>query len=234
MHNFGMLGDWLIQRNLKQRMVDGLRQNLLPGLILWFFGLSMVMAYYFIDSTRPYFLEIIKLKETYGYIFSAVSTSFFGGLIPYLFMRLSGRDKNGNFWMHGIIFLIYWAFRGVDVDTFYRLQSWMFGNTTDARTIFLKVLVDQLIYCVFWANPVTALFFAWKEVNFSFHRLRKEKKWAEILDVIVIFAVSTWMVWIPATAIIYSLPGPLQIPLFNLTLCFFVILVSVFGNRDKA
>ena len=29
-------------------------------------------------------------------------------------MRLSGRDKNGNFWMHGIIFLIYWAFRGVD------------------------------------------------------------------------------------------------------------------------
>ena len=36
-------------------MVDGLRQNLLPGLILWFFGLSMVMAGYFIDTTARTF-----------------------------------------------------------------------------------------------------------------------------------------------------------------------------------
>ena len=60
------------------------------------------------------------------------------------------------------------------MDTFYRLQSWMFGNATDARTIFLKVLVDQLIYCVFW--PIRLLLcFRINEVNFSFHRLRKEK-----------------------------------------------------------
>ena len=39
------------------------------------------------------------------------------------------------------------------------------------------------------------------------------------------------MVWTPATAIVYSLPTALQIPLFNLTLCFFVLLVSVYGKK---
>ena len=48
------------------------------------FGLSVVMAYYFVDSTRPYFLEVIQMKENYGYWFSAVSTAFFGGLIPFV------------------------------------------------------------------------------------------------------------------------------------------------------
>ena len=85
-------------------MVDGLRQNLLPGLILWVFGLSMVMAYYFIDTTRPYFLELLSLRKPMVISFPPFRPPFFGGLIPYLFMRLSGRDKNGNFWMHGIIF----------------------------------------------------------------------------------------------------------------------------------
>ena len=47
--------------------------------------------------------------------------------------------------------------------------------------------------------------------------------------------LSTWLVWIPATAIIYSLPSALQVPLFSLTLCFFVLLVSVFSaDQGKA
>jgi predicted branched-subunit amino acid permease len=50
---------------------------------------------------------------------------------------------------------------------------------------------------------------------------------------ILIFTVTTWVVWIPGTAIIYSLPYPLQIPLFNLTLCFFVILVGVFSQKEN-
>ena len=119
------------------------------------------------------------------------------------------------------------------MDAFYRLQAMIFGTGVDWRTIVCKVLVDQFVYCVFWATPVTALFYAWMDVGFSVKRLRVEKSRSEIFDLILIFTVSTWMVWIPGTAIIYSLPSPLQIPLFNLTLCFFVILVSLFGNQSK-
>jgi hypothetical protein len=41
-----------------------------------------------------------------------------------------------------------------------------------------------------------------------------------------------WVVWIPATSIIYSLPLPLQIPLFNLVLCFYVLTVSALTLRN--
>ena len=92
-------------------------------------------------------------------------------------MRLSGRDKVGNSFFHGVVFVAYWAMRGVDVDAFYRLQAIIFGNGVDWRTIVSKVLIDQFVYCVFWATPVTALFYSWKDVDFSIKRL-KEKKMA--------------------------------------------------------
>ena len=53
----------------------------------------------------------------------------------------------------------------------------------------------------------------------------------QLIETIILFNLTTWMVWTPATAIVYSLPTALQIPLFNLTLCFFVLLVSVYGKK---
>jgi len=225
--------NWVSNRHLATRILQGLKQNFVPGLILWILGLGLVGTYYLVESARPLFLQISAWKQDYGYAYSAFSTALFGGLLPFVFMRLTGRGGRGSPLLYGFIFVIYWAFRGIDVDAFYRLQAMIFGTGVDWRTIASKVLVDQFVYCFFWATPVTALFYAWMDVGFSVKRLRVEKSRSEIFDLILIFTVSTWMVWIPGTAIIYSLPSPLQIPLFNLTLCFFVILVSLFGNQSK-
>jgi len=224
---------WVSNRDLSTRIVGGLRQNFIPGLILWMIGLGLVSTYYLVESARPLFLQIIDWKQNYGYVYSAFSTALFGGLLPFVFMKLTGRGESESPLLYGSIFVIYWASRGIDVDAFYRLQAMVFGSGVDWRTIALKVLVDQFVYCVFWATPITALFYAWMDVGFSVKRFKAEKTWSGIFDLILIFMVSTWMVWIPGTAIIYSLPSPLQIPLFNLTLCFFVILVSLFGNQSK-
>jgi len=225
--------NWVSNRHLGERIQQGLKQNFIPGLTLWFVGLGLVGTYYLVESVRPLFLQIIAWKQDYGYIYSAFSTALFGGLLPFVFMRLAGRGGRGSLSLCGLIFVVYWALRGIDVDAFYRLQAIIFGNGVDWLTILCKVLVDQFVYCVFWATPITALFYAWMDTGFSVKRFRREKSWSEILDLILIFTVSTWMVWIPGTAIIYSLPSPLQIPLFNLTLCFFVILVSLFGNQSN-
>ena len=226
------LWEWLRSRNLKHRIVQGIRINLVPGIVLWILGLCLVFLYYMGEFSQPWFDGIINLKETYGFAYSAVSTCVFGGVIPYLFMQCTGRDPLKGIWS-GIIFLIYWALRGIDVDAFYRLQAMIFGTGVDFKTIISKVLLDQLIYCVIWASPVTALFYTWREASFSIKRWKGNKTWAELFDMILIFTVTTWVVWIPGTAIIYSLPYPLQIPLFNLTLCFFVILVSVFSQKEN-
>tara|TARA_B100001939_G_C16792534_1_gene552006 strand:+ start:94 stop:792 length:699 start_codon:yes stop_codon:yes gene_type:complete len=226
------LWEWLRSRNLKHRIVQGIRINLVPGIVLWMLGLCLVFLYYMGEFSQPWFDGIISLKETYGFAYSAVSTSVFGGVIPYLFMQCTGRDPLKGIWS-GIIFLIYWALRGIDVDAFYRLQAMIFGTGVDVETIIFKVLFDQFIYCVIWASPITALFYTWREAGFSIKKWKGNKTWSELFDMILIFTVTTWVVWIPGTAIIYSLPYPLQIPLFNLTLCFFVILVSVFSQKEN-
>ena len=224
--------EWIGNRNLKQRIGEGIRVNLIPGLVLWIMGVCLVAVYYLGEFSRPWFNQIIILKETYGFAYSAVSTCFFGGLIPYVFMQLTGRDRLKGLGS-GVIFLGYWAIRGIDVDAFYRLQAMVFGTEVDLLTIIAKVLVDQFVYCVVWASPITALFYAWREAGFSLKQWKGNKTCSELFDMILIFTVTTWVVWIPGTAIIYSLPSPLQIPLFNLTLCFFVILVSVFSQKNK-
>jgi hypothetical protein len=45
---------------------------------------------------------------------------------------------------------------------------------------------------------------------------------------------SQWMVWIPAVSIIYCLPSALQIPLFNLVVCFWVLLLTFVSRRSAA
>ena len=124
---------------MKNRIYLALRQNLVPGLFLWAFGLALVLSYYYLDFTHGWFKEIIRLKQTYGYGYSAASTAFFGGLIPFVFMRLSGREGGGNAWLLGIVFVAYWGLRGIDVDAFYRLHTWIFGNGVDWKTIICKV-----------------------------------------------------------------------------------------------
>ena len=107
--------EWMGKRNLKQRIGEGIRINLVPGLVLWVMGVCLVAIYYLGEFSRPWFNEIKILKETYGFIYSAVSTSFFGGLIPYLFMQMTGRDSLKGLWS-GLIFLGYWALRGIAVS----------------------------------------------------------------------------------------------------------------------
>ena len=129
---------------LKRKIFSALKDNIIPGLFLWCIGIALVASYYLNESSRSLFLGIIQLKEEYGFLYSAISTSLFGGLIPFVFMRLSGRDQVGNSLFHGVVFVAYWALRGVDVDAFYRLQGWIFGNGVDWQTIFLRCVLINL------------------------------------------------------------------------------------------
>ena len=80
--------------------------------------------------------------------------------------------------------------------------------------------------CPLWASPITAIFYTWRDRRFSFSTFRPTFIRELCLKEVPSFLIATWIVWIPATAIIYSLPLPLQVPLFNLVLCFFVLLVK--------
>jgi hypothetical protein len=51
---------------------------------------------------------------------------------------------------------------------------------------------------------------------------------------VVVVLFSTWIVWLPTVAIVYSLPNVLQLPLSNLVLCFWCLLLSFISRRSAA
>ena len=92
--------------------------------------------------------------------------------------------------------------------------------------------MDQAVYCPILAIPLTVVVYRWIAPGVSFR------------DVAADFLTPGWYarsvlptllanagVWIPAVAIIYSLPTPLQLPLQNLVLAFFTLLLAHLNAR---
>jgi hypothetical protein len=53
------------------------------------------------------------------------------------------------------------------------------------------------------------------------------------LDEWITVLFSTWVVWIPAVSIVYSLPSALQLPIFNLVLCFWCLLLTFVTGSER-
>lgn len=218
--------------SIKHSITAALKQNLLPGLVLQFFALALVLVYFFVPVSQPIYAWFGVLKHNYGFAYAFVATAVFGGLIPFVYLYLTNcLDKNRS--LLGLLFfyLVFWGIRGVEVDFFYQLQGNWFGYENTIRTIALKTAVDQFIYSTFWAAPSITVVYLWVEYGYDF------RAWWAALDrkffcvKIPTVVLSNWMVWIPAVSIVYSMPQDLQIPLFNLVLCFWVLLLAVLNKK---
>jgi hypothetical protein len=209
----------------------GMKQNALPGLALWMLALLLVCADWLSPTVHVLFQSVGLWKSRYGLAFSATTTAFFGGVVPFVFLQATGRVRRDRLAAELAFYMFFWAYKGVEVDLFYRLQSLLFGEHATPATIARKVVVDQFVYNPIWAAPMSALAFLWKESSFSW-RTMKSKLGSEFMTFTVpVTLMSTWAVWIPAVTIIYCLPAPLQIPLFNLVLCFWVLVLSFISKR---
>ena len=209
----------------------GMKQNALPGLALWLLALMLVGADWLSPSAHAAFQSVGLWKSHYGLAFSATTTAFFGGVVPFFFLLVTGRLRRHRLMAEFGFYTLFWAYKGVEVDLFYRLQSLLFGDYANPGTIVRKVLVDQFIYNPIWAAPVSALAFLWRESAFSWPTMKSKLGFEFMTFTVPVTLMSTWAVWIPAVTIIYCLPAPLQIPLFNLVLCFWVLVLSFISKR---
>jgi hypothetical protein len=206
---------------------------LVPGMVLWVTGLLVVLSYYFLPWAEGLFTTIAEWKTRFGFLFAAVSTAFFGGVLPFFFQKLRLGVREPVTWSHLPFVTGYWAFRGIEVDAFYRLQALVFGDSSAAGVVIPKVLVDQFIYCPFWAIPTMVVVYLWKDSGFSYVRLRDRLGPRWYYRRVVPVMVSNWAVWLPAVALIYLLPQPLQLPLQNIVVCFWVLLLMFLTARDR-
>ncbi len=206
-----------------------------PGLVLQAAALGLVLSYYFVPAAHGLFDRFAFWRTEGGYWFSAALSALCGGVLPFLYLRLNPATRAANPWPLILFFTLFWVWKGVEVDLWYRILSGWFGDGTDAGTIARKVLADQGGFNPLYAAPVGNLIFAWKDAGF---------RWAPVLaDVRAggwyyrrVFPVllTVWALWVPVVCCVYALPPALQIPLFNIVLCFWSLLFTHLLTRKGA
>ena len=212
------------------------KQNRIPAVVMWLFGIAIVSGYFLVPAIHDGLNSVGQFKEFFGWKFSLVSTAIFGGLIPAVIARLiNGPRQSRN---RGLIVsnTLLWACKGVEIDLFYEAQAWLFGTTPDFQTIAAKTLCDQFVMVPAFGIVNVVLFYVWRDCGYSFRKFPAAlgKKWyrRRVLPVMI----ANWVIWIPAVVMIYSLPVALQLPVQNLILCFWVLILMFFtqGSDEPA
>jgi len=204
----------------------GIRRNRIPALMVQAFAGTLVALYCLAPELRPWFELIGAIKARYNPGFAIISTAFFGGLIPWLVLMHRGRIPSGQHLRHLSFYVGFWALQGAVVNTLYSgLNAWL-GPNKDLQTLLLKVLIDQGPFNLLWGTPCCLFLMGWKDAEFSWSRFRVANPPRVLAHRFLTIQVSAWVVWIPAVTMIYSLPADLQIPLFNLVVCFFSLLLT--------
>ncbi|MFQ3231326.1 hypothetical protein [Reinekea sp.] len=218
--------------SLQSNIKTALKKNLAPGLALQTLALSIALCYFYVPSTEWIFIALGDLKSSLSWKYAMISTALFGGIIPFIYLKMSGQIT-GNPTKVFLFYALFWAYKGIEIDYLYALQAQWFGEGNTAPILAKKVIVDQFAYGPLWAAPSMAIAFLWMESNFNL------KLWLTRLDRELWFIqipttfVTNCLIWLPAVTIIYAMPTQLQIPLFNLVLCFFVLLLSAISVRKQ-
>ena len=209
------------------------RKNMWAGVILWLFGSAIVSAYYFVPAAREQLDRLAEVKTSWGYVFSFVSTAIFGGAIPSVIAATNNGEHFQRNLFLGFTNTILWALKGLEIDWFYRVQAAIFGNDQTFTSVLSKTLVDQLIYVPAFGLVNVVLFVIWRDNDFSCRRFRAALGSHWYAQHVLPVLISNWFVWIPAVLLIYGLPSGLQLPIQNLVLIFWILILTFFTSRRK-
>lgn len=210
-----------------------LRQNRVPCLLLNMLVVALVTSYYRWPAVAGMWEGVGAFKTRWSFGFSCVSTMFAAAVMPFFIQCALGTLPAEGRWRRLGLCMLFWGYRGMEIDLFYRLQGMLFGHGHDARTLAAKVAVDQFIASPLWFVPTYVIALRWIDQGGSWARLRASldrQFWTRICPTVL---VTNWLIWIPALVLVYSLPAPLQFPLFSVVMCFFILLVTLLAGQVR-
>lgn len=210
----------------------GVRENARAGLVLQTFAVLIVVAYFYSPTVRGGLAVVGAWRVTFGLGFSVVSTLLAGAVVPYLVLLASGRLARDRRLPEALFQLVFWLWRAIEVDYLYRLQAALFGSEASPSVVAAKVAFDQFVYNPFWVVPLQTFLFLWKGEGFSLSNVRAALGRRSFFERYVVGLVTSFAVWLPAVSAIYSMPTALQLPLCNIVLCFWCLLLS-FVSSDE-
>lgn len=192
-----------------------LRRFWRPFLLIQSAAVALVLAYHFSPAVRAACAAIGAWKSSGGLPFVALSGAVAGGLLPEIAKLLADRSLVGLRGRVGSIAFnaAFFAFNGVVIDPFYRLEARLFGSEATLRTIVTKTLFDQFVFTPLWLILITLLFL-WRQRGFSLAAMRPSLRAGFYRTRVVPLLIPNWFFWIPMVSVIYALPSPLQFTAF--------------------
>ncbi len=223
-----------MQSLIKRAFADGVqaaRQNRIAGIALWIFGCAIIAGYYLVPAFHEVLEQVAEWKARWGFLFSAISTGLFGGLIPSLIQMLVQRKQPVDQPQHALSNTLFWAVKGIEIDALYRFQAMLFGDSAQWQTIAIKTFVDQFLYVPAFGLVNVILFYLWRDCRYDCGVLRRKlgRHWyrERVLPVLI----ANWFIWIPAVVLIYCFPLALQLPVQNLILCFWILMLTFLTRK---
>lgn len=207
------------------------RLNRTSCLVLNVIAVTLVVSYYQVPALAGFWESLGALKLRWSFAFSCASTMFAAAVMPTFIQLAQGILPQEGKWKRLALLMLFWGYRGMEIDLFYRFQGMIFGHGNDAATLVKKVVLDQFVASPLWFVPTYVIALRWVEMGGSWSRTRASldrEFWTRTCPAVL---VTNWLVWIPALALVYSLPAALQFPLFSVVMCCFILIVTVMARR---
>jgi hypothetical protein len=210
-----------------------LKSNWIPALGIWVMGALLVLFYYLGGGVHTAAEHILIIRNNLGLLFPAVSEVLFGSLLPTLTQVLLCPTERSSAIKRLPWMIPFWAYKGIECELLYRAQAYVFGTGTDFVTVACKVAVDQFVY-----NPclgaITMILYmrlvARKVGELPADTPIMPRGWYTLFVVPIL--VATWALWVPAVSLVYMMPTQLQLPLSNMILWLWAMLLVFMARQD--
>lgn len=219
----------------KKSLVETIRksawQNRYPTLLAVLVGGLILGLYYGVPSTWPVFEKVAELERSAGVVFSAIASLVCGGLTPMFVQVLASRALPKPFFAHLLFVVVFWVFLGVYVKGQFALLAVMFGEDAGFATVLQKLAMDQFVISPFINYVWITACFRFRDHSFScaeFKASYRDRR--SVLLQMCGMNVANWATWLPANAVIFSLPSALQMPVWAVIMFFYSGLLTLLSS----
>ena len=208
--------------------------NAVPAVVLWTFAAALAVAYRLVPDAAALLEPLARWQERNGFAAAFLSQFVFCGLVPCVFLltvksiatrRPVAKSLAQSLWC-GLMGMACWWFYGV--------QARLFGPGDDLATVLAKTAFDQFVWTALVVSPLGSAFFVWLGCDFSLAAALRTFRRGFVRRVVMPNLVANWCVWIPAVAVVYTFPRPLQIHVLSLVASFWVLLSLQIGSRTAS
>ena len=196
----------------------------LPAAVILSAALALVLCYYRLPSVQAALDAVGKVRAASPLTFAALCTAVTAGLIPWLVRLVSPALRPRYPWRDLLHSVVWWALMGVVVDRFYVLLGLLLGPVPSPGVVAGKVVLDMFVFTPLIGALGNALSHLWKDLGWDRAALRAQLGPGWYRRLVVPNLLPNWAVWGPGTAIFYSLPMDLQLPVANAIGCCWALL----------